>query len=140
MPATVDQIEAALLAPFLSVANGGTGAWTATDYVAYENVDFEADKRSEPFIAVVTNGGRSDRVGVSNVEFGNPTVTISAFTPLGTGKATARQLLDTAAAIYRDVHFEAGTSNILAYSFSAPVELPHEGWFRLSQQISFKLF
>jgi len=140
MAATLDQIEAALLAPFISVADGGTGAWTATSYVAYENVDFNAHSISDPFISVVTNGGASTRVGVSNVEFGNPVVTISAFTPLGTGKASARVLLDTAAAIYRDVHFEAGTSNILAYSFSAPVELPHEGWYRLSQQISFKLF
>lgn len=143
--ATMSEIKAALEAPWLSVANGGTEEWTGTalDLIAFGNSAFTppADKYT-PWMEVSVNPGRQDATDIglySNT--GNPTVTISAHTALGIGEDMATQLLDMAAALYSGRIFTAGGSTLHAYSFSAPVETPGpNGWFRMSQQISFRSY
>lgn len=141
MSATVDQIEAALLAPFLLTSDGGTEEWTGSGYdaIAYDNAGFTPT--GSPWIEVVTSAGPQGALTVDVSQFvANPTVIVSAHTAIGTGKAAARQLIDTAYAIYRGRIIQAGGCSLHAYAFSQPVELPYEGYYKLSGQISFRLY
>lgn len=143
MAATIDEIETALLAPWLSVENGGTGEWTATaqDAIAFDNAPLEpaALAAGTPWMEVATSAGLIRKIGVGPVYAGFPTVTVSAHTPVGTGKRAARQLIDAAAALYRDRHISAGPSTMFAYAFSQPVEMPRDGFYKLTMQASFRL-
>lgn len=144
MAATLEQIEAALLSPWVPIADGGLGLWAETDQsaIAWDNLTFDPTTlpAGTPWMEVSTSAGSLRRVGVGNLYFGTPTIIISAHTPLNTGKTGARALIDTAAAMYRDRQFIAGNSPMFAYAFSQPVEMPFSGYYKLSLQISFKLF
>lgn len=140
MTATVDQIEAALLAPFLTVADGGTEEWAGTGYdaIAYDNASFTPT--TAPWIEVATSAGAQRAQDVQAVVLtGHPTVIVSVHTEIGTGKRAARQLIDEAHAIYRGRQLNAGTSSLIAYAFSQPVEMPRDGYYKLVTQISFRL-
>lgn len=140
MSATVDQIEAALLAPFLTVADGGSQEWAGTGYdvIAYDNASFTPT--TAPWIEVVTSAGAQRAQDVQAVVLiGHPTVTIAVHTGIGSGKQAARQLIGEAHAIYRGRQIMAGTSSLIAYAFSQPVEMPRDGYYKLATQISFRL-
>lgn len=143
MAATSDQIEAALLAPWQSIANGGTGEWTGTDaaLVAFDNADFDPpNDNSTPWMEAEASSGRQDALDVGVATYtGMPTLTVSANVEVGRGKSIARQLLDAAVAMYAGKILTAGTSSLHAYSISPPIEtIGKSGWYRLSQQISFR--
>lgn len=143
MTATADQIEAALLAPWLSVSDGGTGEWVATPYenIGWDNVTLDPAALADQsgWMEVSTSAGTRRKIGAGDVYASYPTVLVSAHTPIGTGKQRARQLIDAAAALYRERIFTVGPSKLWAYSFSQPMELPRDGWFKLSMQISFRI-
>lgn len=143
MTATADQIEAALLAPWLSVADGGTGEWTATPYtnLAWDNATLDPATLSDQsaWMEVTTSAGVRRKAGAGSVYTGHPSVLVCAHTPLGTGKRHARQLIDAACALYEERIFTVGPSKLWAYSFSQPMELPRDGWFKLACQISFRI-
>ena len=141
MAATFEQVEAALLAPWVPIADGGLGEWTATPYVTYENVDFDTkDFGDGPWMRVEINGGTRRTVDMSATQYGWPEVYIAAHVPLGRGKAQARALLDAAVAMYAGRLFTAGTSTIKEYSISQPVQLPADGWYKLAVNINMHLF
>lgn len=146
MAATYEQVEAALLAPFVPIADGGLGEWSATTYVAYENVDLDTEafkgsgSNQVPWVLIEVNGGQRNTVDMSQTRIGSATVIVSAHVPQGWGKASARAIIDAAIAIYSGRLFTAGTSTIKEYSISRPVQLPSDGWYKLAVQISFNVF
>lgn len=140
MAATVDEIESALLAPFLLTSDGGSEEWTGTGYdaIAYDNASFTPS--AAPWIEVVTSAGRQSRLGVGPVYGGHPTLTVYAHTAIGTGKAAARALIDEAVALYKGRVITAGSSTMQLYSYSPPVEMPADGYYKLGCMMSFRLF
>ncbi len=141
MAATYEQVEAALLAPFVPIVDGGLGEWTATNYVTYENTDSDTeDFGGSPWVMVEVNGGNRSTVDMSKTRIGSATVFIAAHVPQGWGKAAARTIIDAAIAIYEGRIFTAGTSTIKEYNISRPVQLPSDGWYKLAIQISFNVF
>jgi len=146
MSATADEIETALLAPWQSPDDGVTPPeWTGTppDLVAFDNSTFPPPSDNvTPWMEVYASAGRQDAVNIAlTSNIGNPTVTVSANIGMGQGKSAARQLLDAAAALYRGRLFTAGTDTLHAYHFSEQVRtVGKDGWYRLSQQISFKSY
>jgi hypothetical protein len=141
MSATFDQIETALLAPWVAVADGGLGQWDLTAApVAWENVEFDPASQLA-WMKVTIDAGQQTALTVDDAYTGTPVMMIEAFTPLGQGKQAARQLLDTAVAMYRGVQIKAvgGGATLRMYSVSRIMPLPYDGWFRLAVQISFRL-
>lgn len=139
MAATVEQIEAALLAPWAD------GTWTATDagLIAYDNVTFvpPADNTT-PWMEVSASGGRTNTLELDQGVIGTPTVTVSAHVGQGQGKATARQLLDSASAMYQALGaIPVGTSHVRWRNDSEYVQTPAaDGWYKLTFQVNFTLY
>lgn len=143
--ATADEIESALLAPWLSPDGVTPPEWTGTDAdkIAFDNAAFDPPSDNvTPWMEVETSAGRQDATDISLSAYqGNPTVTVSANVGMGRGRGAARQLLDLAAALYRGRLITAGDSTLHAYSFSNPTQtVGKDGWYRLSQQISFRSY
>jgi hypothetical protein len=140
--ATSEEIESALLAPWQSPDDGITPPeWTATapELIAFDNATFTPPTDGvTAWMEVSTNAGpqRAQNIGATDF-IGNPTLTIAAHAELGKGKATARQLIDSAVAMYRGRLIRVSDSTMVAYSISSPVPLPADGWFKLGVQISF---
>lgn len=141
MSATYNQLEAALLAPFVSVSDGGLGEWSATDIVAYDNVDFDTNEaQGKPWLRISVNGG-SRHINTMGFEYrGNPVVTIEAHIPLGWGKSLAWQIIDAAENIYHGRTFTVDNSTLIVRSISQPMQIPSDGWYKLAIQISFNQF
>lgn len=145
MTATAEQIESALLAPWVSPDGVTPPEWTGTDAnnVAFENAPFDPPSDNvTPWMEVETSSGRQDAMDIALSAYqGSPTVTVSANVGMGQGRGAARQLLDMAAAMYRGRIFQAGSGPIYAYSFSNPTRtVGKDGWYRLSMQISFRSY
>ncbi|PWC54383.1 hypothetical protein TSA6c_00520 [Azospirillum sp. TSA6c] len=109
--------------------------------MAFDNTDFDPSllPAGSAWMEVSTSAGTRRKIGAGDVYAGYPTVLVSAHTPIGTGKQRARQLIDAAASMYRERIFAVGGSKLWAYSFSQPMELPRDGWFKLSMQISLRI-
>lgn len=135
--ATFDQIETALLAPWVSVADGGLGQWTATP-VAWENVDFDPSSLTA-WVEVRLDAGQQAALTADDVFTGSPVMMISAYTKPGAGKQQNRQLLDTAIAMFKGNRITAGDASLRLYSISRMMQLPEDGWFKQAVQISFRL-
>lgn len=137
MAATISQIESAIQAAW-------DAGWTLTPAgtVWAANVAFDPTTLAPGSFWVETDiaGGPMRAMTADDVFVGTPTLTVTVHTPLGTGMTAAAQMLDAATAIYQGISLVAGTSTLRPYSFSRPVEVPRDGWFNVSMQISFRMF
>ena len=138
--ATFDEIETTLLAPWVSVADGGLGTWTGAP-VAWENVDFDPAVL-DAWMEVTIDSGQQRALTVDDAYVGTPVMMICAHTKLGIGKQVARQALDAGVAMFRGVQLvtPGGSARLRMYSVSRMVKLPYDGWYKLAVQISFSLF
>jgi len=111
----------------------------AADRIAYENVKFK-QPTSGSWVRLTIRNGDARQASIANSPLNRyiGVIVVDVFVPEDTGTATARQLAESAAAVFRNVQFSVTGSGTI--TTRVPTIFPvgvQNGWLQLSMSVAF---
>lgn len=109
--------------------------WGTTTEVLYDNMT-RVPERGTPWVRLTINEGQSNIIGIAdtNLYRNLGVIIVQVFVPEGQGTASARQLADQAAAIFRGAQFGSGITCRAPQLANIGVI---DGWYQINVSVPF---